>query len=251
MWLLLCSGHDAAAFWAYEGLRARGLLPLELITGEMLLKSRKWEHRVDATGASISITLADGRIINNKEVRGTLNRLTYVPLESLASTPDYDYATQEYAAFFMSWLNALPPPVLNGAAAQGLCGAWRHVSEWVWLAAKAGIATPDYRQTSHDTFDEKKEMRKLFPEGTSTTLVLTVGERIVGPDLPREIRDGCLRLAQLAQTPLLGIELVRNKTSDSWIFAGATHMPDLRLGGKPLLDALAAELFKPRAISPS
>ena len=251
MWLLLCSAQDASAHWAYKGLRARGLLPLELVTAEMLLQSRKWEHRVDASGASITITLADGRVINNKAVRGTLNRLTYVPLQSLEGTPDYDYATQEYAAFFMSWLYALPPPILNGAAAQGLSGAWRHVSEWVALAAKAGLPTPNYRQTSHDTIDEKLEMRKLFPNGTPTTLAIAVGDRVVGPTLPREIRDGCLRLAHLAQTPLLGIEFVRDTAYSSWSFAGATHMPDLRLGGEPLLDALAAELFQPRTSSPS
>src|SRR5947207_15964611 len=87
MWLLLCSAQDAPAHWAYEGLRARGLLPLELVTAEMLLQSRKWEHRVDASGASISITLADGRVINNKAVRGTRNRLTYVPLQPLEGAP--------------------------------------------------------------------------------------------------------------------------------------------------------------------
>ena len=94
-------------------------------------------------------------------------------------------------------------------------------------------------------------MRKLFPNGTPTTLAIAVGDRVIGPTLPREIRDGCLRLAHLAQTPLLGIEFVRDTSSNSWSFAGATHMPDLRLGGEPLLDALAAELFQPKTSSPS
>lgn len=68
----------------------------------------------------------------------------------------------------------------------------------------------------------------------------------MGPALPRETRESCLRLAQLAETRLLGIELVSDTSSNSWTFAGATPMPDLRIGGEALLDALAAELYKPR-----
>ena len=247
MWLLLCSENDTSALWAREGLRRRGLLPLELVTAESLLQGCTWEHRVGIAGASIVITLADGRVINNETVRGTLNRLTHVPMRSLTGAPDHDYAAQEYAAFFMSWLYALPQPVINSTAIQGLSGAWRHASEWVSLAAQAGLPTPLYRQTSEDTIDERREMRTLFPAGSPTTLFITVGDRVVGPPLPSEIRAGCLRLAKLAQTRLLGIELAAGNSANSWVFAGATPAPDLRVGGEPLLDALAAELYRPKA----
>ena len=243
MWLILCSREDVSALWAYQGLRARGLLPLELVTAEMLSYRAGWDHRVGASGASISITLADGRVIRNDSVRGTLNRLTHVPLRHLAGAPDYDYVTQEYTAFFMSWLYALPQPVLNRADAQGLCGAWRHISEWVSLAAAAGLPTPAYRQTSHDQIDEALQLRRLFPTGTPITSAIVVGRRVVGPPLPPEIRAGCLRLAQLSQTQLLGVEFVTG--ANSWTFAGATPMPDLRLGGEPLIDALLAEFYQP------
>jgi hypothetical protein len=245
MWLLLCSQYDSSAIWAYHGLRKRGLLPLELLTSEMLVKGCKWEHRLGDGDPSITIALADGRVIDNQAVRGTLNRLTQVPLQHLAGASDYDYATQEYAAFFMSWLYAMPPPILNRATAQGLSGTWRHASEWVWMAAQAGLNTPPYRQTSEDTIDEKREMRSLFPAGTPTTMFITVGERVIGPALPPEVRAGCVRLAELAETPLLGIEMISDKLN-TWTFAGATPMPDLRLGGEPLLDALAAELYRPK-----
>lgn len=232
--------------WAYQGLRRRGLLPLELVTAEVLLHGCKWEHRVGDSEASINITLADGRVINNKAVRGTINRLTHVPLQQLAGAPDYDYATQEYAAFFMSWLYALPQPVLNRTAAGGFSGAWRHISEWASLAAQAGLPTPDYRQTSEDTIDERVELRRLLPAGPPTTLFITVGDRLIGPSLPRQIREACVRLAQLAETRLLGIELGFNASANTWMFAQATPMPDLTVGGEPLLDALAAELFQPK-----
>lgn len=243
MWLVLCSAQDVSALWAYQGLQARGLRPLELVTAEMLPYSLKWDHRLGAAGASTSITLADGRVIKSDAMRGVLNRLTSVPLQHLAGTPDYDYATQEFAAFFMSWLYTLPQPILNRADAQGLCGAWRHISEWVWLAARAGLPTPAYRQTSDDQIDETLELRRLFPVGTPTTSAIVVGDRVVAPSLPQGIRAGCLRLAHLSQTPLLGIELTKGAFNGTWTFAGATPMPDLCLGGEPLLDALAAELY--------
>jgi hypothetical protein len=145
MWLVLCSAQDVSALWAFQGLQLRGLRPIELVTAEMLPYSLKWEHTLGASDPSISITLVDGRVIKNGAVRGVLNRLTHVPLQHLAGAPDYDYAMQEYTAFFMSWLFALPQPVLNRADAQGLCGAWRHISEWVWLAGRAGLPTTPYR----------------------------------------------------------------------------------------------------------
>jgi hypothetical protein len=81
--------------------------------------------------------------------------------------------------------------------------------------------------------------------GTSTITAIVVGDRVVGPALPREVQLGCLRLARLSQTPLLGIELTNGGSTNDWSFAGATPMPDLRMGGEPLLDALFAELYQP------
>ena|SRR5215510_579353 len=244
MWLVLCSKEDTSGFWAYQGLRARGLNPLELVTADLLTENAKWEHTVGTDGAHIKITLSDGRVIDNRQVRGVLNRLTHVPLQHLAGAPDFEYATQEYSALFMSWLNALPKPVFNGADAQGLSGAWRHVSEWVWLAAQAGLPTPCYKQTSEDQIDETKELRRLLPPGTPTMMVFTVGDRVIASALPPSVRKGCAELARLSNTPLLGIELAVAPSTRTLVFAGATPMPDLHLGGEALLDALAISLYQ-------
>ena len=244
MWLMICSEQDPSALWAYHGLQARGLRPFQLVTAEMLAQDAKWEHSVGVNGAYINITLADGRVINNRMVRGVVNRLTHVPLQHFAGASDYEYAVQEYTALFMSWLNVLPRPIFNTVNAQGLAGAWRHVSEWVWLAAKAGLPTPVYSQTSHDDIDESVELRRIVPEGTRTTMAITVGDRVFGPFLPQSVRTGCCELARISQTPMLGVELAYSQETNSWLFAGATPMPDLRLGGDPLLDVLAVKLFR-------
>jgi hypothetical protein len=248
---MICSAQDASALWAYQGLRARGLNPLELVTGEMLTTSARWEHTVGVDGANFSVTLADGRVINNRHVSGVVNRLTHVPLQHLASASDFEYAQQEYTALFMSWLKALPSPIFNGVQSQGLSGAWRHVSEWVWMAAQSGLPTVPYHQSSHDEIDETKQMRRILPEGVSTTMAITLGNQVFGPGLPPHISDACTALARLSQTPLLGIELTVDQSHARWTFAGATPLPDLRLGGEPLLNELARQLYVNRSRSNS
>lgn len=246
---MICSAQDSSAFWAYQGLRARGLIPFELVTGEMLTNNARWEHTVGVDGANFNVTLADGRVINNRYVSGVVNRLAHVPLQHLEGAADFEYATQEYTALFMSWLKALPAPIFNGVQSQGLSGAWRHVSEWVWLAAQAGLPTASYHQSSHDEIDETKQLRRIVPETTPTTMVVTLGDRVFGPALPPRISAACRELARLAQTSLLGIELTVGPTHGLWTFASATPMPDLRLGGEPLLDELARQLYVNRTRS--
>lgn len=242
MWLVLCSSHDASAHWAYKGLGARGLAPLHMISAEALTYSRLWEHRLGADGAGVSFTLPDGRVFSDKEVRGVLNRMSWVSVGHLSVSRDHDYFSQEFAAFFMSWLYALPEPVLNRPTPQGLCGQWRHLSEWVLLASQAGLPTPLYRQSSFDRVDEMKGQRTLFPAGTPTRQAIVLSGRVFGqPGMPDEIRANCLRFAALSGTSLIGIDFSRGDES-AWAFAGATPLPDLRAGGEPLLDVLAEEL---------
>jgi hypothetical protein len=242
MWLILSSANDAVADWAYRGLSARALNPLELVSADALLYGLRWEHRIGESAPRIGVELRDGRRITSERIRGVLNRLTHVPTQHLSMLPDQEYISQELTAFFMSWLHALPGPVLNRPTAQGLCGPWRHVSEWVQLAAHAGLPTPVYRQGCGDYLDETKTERTLFPRGTQTTTVVLACGRVYGPrSFGEDIEEGCIRLAALASVSLLGVELARG-AGGAWQFAGATPVPDLSIGGDALLDALASEL---------
>jgi hypothetical protein len=112
----------------------------------MLAQSQRWEHR-GAKGVTIDITQADGRRLHNDTIRGVLNRLVSVPYAPLllAHPADREYASQEHTAFFVSRLYALSLPVINRPTPQGLAGQWRHRSEWLWLAAHAGLPTPRYQ----------------------------------------------------------------------------------------------------------
>lgn len=241
MWLVLCPSTDIAALWAYEGLKYRGLTPLELVCAEELACSLHWDHQVSASDIRVNVTLADGRTIKHDAVRGVLNRLAYLPQEHLAlgESADRDYAQQELTAFYMSWLYAMPRPMLNVPTAQGLCGAWRHISEWVWLAGKAGLPTRSYRQSSFGRSDEGQVRGNLASAQAPANTIIVVDGHIVGASPPAHITDGCRQLAELSGTGLLGIEFTTDGTSP-WTFSGATPLPDLRLGGERLLDVMAS-----------
>jgi hypothetical protein len=252
MWLVLCSNSDLSALWAYQGLKERGLDPLELVSAEVLANSLRWEHRLGADGASIEITLPDGRNIRGSDTRGTLNRLQAFSYEylPLARESDRLYAAQEFTAFFMSWLNVLPAPVLNRPTAQGLAGQWRHLSEWVWLATRARLPVPRYAKSSRDGMSQQHGFGRLVPANVPVQTVTVVAGRAVYArgQAPPEILEGCIALSNLSGVELLGVEFVVSN-DDSWTFVGATPLPDLRLGGQALLDALFAALKGGRSLS--
>lgn len=236
MWLVLCAANDLAALWAARGLAARGLQPLEIVTAEALAYNLRFEHRLTASQPSVNITLADQRVIDGALVRGTLNRLQLVPSAHLrgANTADRQYAEQELYALTLSWLSSLPGRMLNRPTPQGLGGEWRHPSEWLWLAAQAGLSTATYQQS------DAREAT-VPPAQTVTRTIIIVRDICCDPTVPPSVADGCARLAQLSGADLLGLDFHVTPAGD-WIFTNATPLPDLRSGGVAFLDALAEAL---------
>lgn len=239
MWYVICGTNDQPALWAYEGLKAAGLEPLELVNAEVLGSALSWDHRLENSGTGIEVKLPDGRTIRGKETRGVLNRLLmmFPPHLQAADPGDREYAIQEFSAFYCSWLYCLPGPVLNRPTPQGLSGQWRHISEWVYLAGQAGLPTAVYRKSSGDEVTDPVLETRLVPYDTPVTTVFVLDGEVIGSSLPGEIRDGCRKLHELSGTGLLGIEFT-HPTGTPWQFVGATSSPDLRLGGQPLLDCL-------------
>jgi hypothetical protein len=68
--------------------------------------------------------------------------------------------------------------------------------------------------------------------------------RVFGSRLPAAELEACVALAGAAESELLAVVLRRR--ADHWCFARATEWADLRLGGAPLLDALASRLSTSR-----
>ena len=238
MWLVLSQANDLAALWAARGLAARGLQPLEIVTAEALAYNLSVEHRLTANRPSVKISLADGRVIDGATVRGTLNRIQVFPTEHLrgASATDREYAEQELYALTLSLLYALPGAMLNRPTPQGLSGEWRQPSEWVWLAAQAGLLTLPYEQS-----DEREAPTVASLSRLTTRTLLVVGDACCDSSAPPSVAASCVRLAQLNATGLLGIDF-HVTAAGEWVFINATPLPDLRLGGEVLLDRLANAL---------
>jgi hypothetical protein len=247
MWLVLCDASDASAVWVCQEMRSRGVAPLELLTADDLALADYWEHRIGRGRASIRFR-AGALDIDGELLHGVLNRLYSVPVPHWQSKPksDRDYVQQELVALFLSWLHALPCPVINRPTPQGLSGQWRCESEWVWLARQAGLAVAPYRQSSRDRIDEMKGERRLVSAGALVQTVIVVGDAALGAAAPPPVIAACKRLARIARTELLGIDFT-DGAAGPWTFAGANPVPFLTLGGQPLIEQLCERLAMPRA----
>lgn len=234
MWLVLCSATDIPALWAARELAARGLQPLEIVTPEALAYCRRFSHRLSSNGSATEIVLADGRIIHSEAVRGTLNRLQAIPVAHLicAIATDRRYAQQELFALYLSWLHALPGKMLNRPTPRGLCGEWRHASEWIWLAARAGLSSAPYRKS-----DRGEAAVPARPVSNILHSVIAVKGQCCGAIAPGAVAEACDRLLDLSGVGLLGINFDLG-ADGLWMFREATPFPDLRLGGTKLIDGL-------------
>ncbi len=244
MWLVISSSSDPSGIWCWQGLRQMGLAPLEFVTAESLASRCRWEHRLGSEGTSLTISLADGRVFTSSTIRGVLNRLhAPSPLAfDRAAASDRDYAQAEIFAFYLSWLYSLPGNVINRPVPSGLSGPWLHPSEWMMRAARAGLRTPAYRQSSHDgTAATSQPCVHLPADPRIMNNVIVFGGEVFGGLVPDSIAQACIRLLEESDTALLGISLCTDDHG-RWTFAGATPTPDLRCGGVPLLRHLARTL---------
>jgi hypothetical protein len=213
-----------------------------MLTPDMLGPSRLWNHRVGNGRASITIGVSLTKNVDSLSVKGVLNRLTQLPhwrpLQE-AAVRDRDYAAHEIAAFFLSWLWALPRPMLNLPTPQGLSGQERDRGEWMLLAARSGLATAPYMKSSDDGYPIRRTERGSSSKRVRTVIV--IDQHVVGAGVPKGVRAACARLAALSGTRLLGVHLGDDQKGP-WTFAGATVHPDLRIGGARVLDALEEAL---------
>jgi hypothetical protein len=240
VYLVFCSDTDAPAIWAYQRLRAVGLTPVELITSSSLALAKTWEHRLGPQGIDLKVELVDGRVFYSSNVRGVLNRLVSAPQDVInrAVTEDREYASAELAAFYISWMSALPG-VINRPMPEGLSGSWRHRSEWTLLAAHAGLNTLPYRQPSMSSLENG--YASLAPSGEAVTSIIVLQGELFGAKVHFDVGEACRKLAENARTDLLGVDLF-NAGNDTLMFAHATPLPDLTVGGNEFIDALARAL---------
>ena len=118
---------------------------------------------------------------------------------------------------------------------RGLCGAWLHTSEWLSIAARAGLPTADYHRSTR----ELRNAAQFVPRNAHPVTVIVAGSRTCGAAAPPAILEGCRRLSRLVGTELLGVEFMPTPTSE-WTFVGATPMLTYAWVDRLLLNALLA-----------
>lgn len=256
MWLILTDNGDAEGQWLADGLGARLPGPIVQLTGRDLVDGCRWEHRFDDRGEWFRLYTAHGAVVDNRNVRGVINRLRVLPAGPTshrrhASRPD---AVHDTGAMLLSCLNALTCPVLNPPGAHGVSGDQRQASEWAALALRAGfrgrpsLSAPTGEALRSDpppTWDES--IRGLPPRH-----FLVVGHHILprsdSSPLSEDVAACCRRLAAFARCPLLSVQLVQAASGD-WFFRGADSHPSILPAGLPVLDAIAAALA-PTLVAP-
>jgi hypothetical protein len=238
VWLVLCSADDRSGLWAATELRARGLDPLVVLTPDRLHYSFRWQHHI-ASGQPIvtRFALADGCMVDARELRGVLNRIAMLPPHLVNNLPPGErrHALNEWTALHVSWLSALTVPTLNLPVGNELCGAARHRSEWVWLASQAGF---DIRPVSHSTATAAMVAGDAIRREVIEHVVIVDG-KVMDDSLPKTMRLACERLAELSNTRLLGVDIDRATGT----FVTASPSPDLQAGGADVVDALCSVLI--------
>jgi hypothetical protein len=229
-WLVVASGQDASAHWVWRGLRARGHRCELLLTEALETAEVRWRHRIDARRTRVEATLADGRCLRSGDYSAVLNRTIAPPLMVMARMgwEDSEYARSEQIAFALSWLRGLAPVVANPPTSRGLAGAWRSPLEWRALARSAGLEISPLVADSHDP-----DTTGGFPLTPATGLV--IGKEAFGSAAQPGVKAAAIRLAQAAETPMLGFWFSDQHRSRLMM---ATPHPDLTLGGERGLEAV-------------
>ena len=155
-----------------------------------------------------------------------------------ANIDDALYAEHELHAVVLSVLYGLGDRVVNRPTPRGLAGCVRADAEWLWLASRAGFRTADYCEGDLDG----ARMSGL-PDGTMWH-VMVLDDRVYGMDVPSDVGTSAIALARLADTRLLGVDVIESPRGHWW-FSAASIAPDFRIGGEAFLDALAVALDGP------
>lgn len=240
MIVILCHPGDHAALWLHGALRAIGVGRLELVSVEQLVYSRKIIHRLDFSGDTGQIHLADGRVLHANAIGGLINRIRYLPTQHFAAADPADriYATEELNAFMLAWLDGIAGRVINPAQPAALDGASFPAVTIAHMAAMAGLPTDVLRAGTRGDSDNAGSL--LAP----TQMPIVFDGRIFGPLLPRELQESCHRLATLIGVPLLQVALHRSNDG-SWHFVGASGSVNFPAGGKSLTAAIYRALASP------
>jgi len=231
MFYILLNTNDTPVIWLYHQLQKAGFNEIEMIVAEQLIYNKKLVVQTGGGKASYHIELADGRVINNQNSDGFINRIKYLPMEMLVSFGENDrsYVAQEQRALFNYWLASLSNVFFNACSTNGYSGYERSRLEWLMLAKKAGLPVfPAHFPAAGYSPDEDK---CLHP--ATTAIAFRSQLFCYTTPLPENVKKNCIQLQQLSKEDLLGIDLCLVK--GQWHFLSASVHPPLQYGGNEFI----------------
>jgi len=247
MLLVVCGLDDESALWFARRASQSGA-DCKIVTTEALSYARHFSHRLARGEVRTAVRLADGTRLVDSEISGVLNRAVQAPVAAwqLAAPAERDYATMELHACTLSWLHALPCQVRNRPEPDCLAGPMRHAFVTVAAAHAAGLPCPEV------TFDTTGPLgpadalllaaaRAAGPQARPVHLACLDGV-VAGGEPPEPVVAGIAAFAarMRADAALLGIDFFAG--AGGWWFAGASPLPDLRVGGETLCRRLLSLL---------
>ena len=108
---------------------------------------------------------------------------------------------------------------------------WFAKSEWIWLAARAGLPCRPHVESSLDG-----DVRHTDSAPAHTVFV--VGDTVVPDSVPGYVRDGSIALAKTAALSIVSLDF-SERADGAWEFQDASAFPELMRGGDELLRAIA------------
>lgn len=223
-----------------------------LVFLEDIVSAPHWAHKLNGVKADTTLTLRDGTQLRSDQIGIVFNRLQYVDMSqfALSEAADREYALMEMYALILSWLKALPCPIVNPLSSQNLAGPIHSSLAWQQLAGKADLPTARVRLTS--------SLRRYsvsglipYPVGPATignvpawlsepigelrASAFVAGEQVLG-DVPEQLMPGCAKLAALSGFEVLLIYFASQGTNGGWKFNGIDPCPAVTPG--PAIDAV-------------
>jgi hypothetical protein len=223
-----------------------------LVSMEEIVFAPRWSHTLNGAKAKAALTLHDGTEIHGDRIGIVFNRLQYLDMPHFAASDkaDREYAAMEMFALFLSWLKALPCPIINPVSSQNLAGPIHSSLAWQQLAGKAGLPTVRMRLTSSL---RRYSVSGLIPypggpgaignvpaclteaAGDQFARAFVAGKEVLG-DVPEQLMPGCAKLASLSGFEVLLIHFASLRNDASWKFNGIDPYPAIT--ERPAIDAI-------------
>lgn len=215
--VILSHPQDKDAIWLYLALK-KSNVPIEIVSPEELLMAKEWSQNINNEEDSFAIKTKKGLEITSDNLKFLFNRtqMANALLWSKSETLEKQYVDAEMNALMLSWLYQVEQKsnIYNPTVGYSLSGVYWSSEQWENAAYKSGFTNSS--KNNNDTVCKH---------------ILVVGDAVITNSNNKELINYCLKLSNLAKTPLLEITV----SMDEKKFISANPYPSLSKYGNKLI----------------